>query len=81
MQFDNYDLSTIHYALFYYMDNANLDEDEMEWLGLLREKVDSIMVSQINAQLFCVFGLGSKLLTLKVTKFCSCSQKHTEITG
>ena len=29
MQLDNYDLSTIHYALFYYMDNANLDEDEM----------------------------------------------------
>ena len=43
MKLDNYDLSTIHYALFYYMDNANLDEDEMEWIGLLREKVDSIM--------------------------------------
>ena len=37
MQLDNYDLSTIHYALFYYMDNANLDEDEMEWIGLLRD--------------------------------------------
>ena len=48
MQLDNYDLSTVHYALFYYMDNANLDEDEMEWIGLLREKVDSIMVSQMN---------------------------------
>ena len=43
MNLDNYDLSTVHYALFYYMDNANLDEDEMEWIGLLREKVDSIM--------------------------------------
>ena len=48
MNLDNYDLSTIHYALFYYMDNADLDEDEMEWIGLLREKVDSIMVSQMN---------------------------------
>ena len=43
MNLDNYDLSTIHYALYYYMDNADLDEDEMEWIGLLREKVDSIM--------------------------------------
>ena len=38
MKLDNYDLSTIHYALYYYMDNANLDEDEMEWINLLREK-------------------------------------------
>ena len=53
MQLDNYELSTIHYTLFYYMDNANLDEDEMEWLGLLREKVDSIMVSQINYEKEC----------------------------
>ena len=48
MKLDNYELSSIHYTLFYYMDNANLDEDEVEWLNLLREKVDSIMVSQIN---------------------------------
>ena len=53
MNLDNYDLSTIHYALFYYMDKANLDEDEMEWIGLLREKVDSIMVSQINYDKEC----------------------------
>ena len=53
MQLDNYELSTIHYTLFYYMDNANLDEDEIEWLGLLREKVDSIMVSQINYEKEC----------------------------
>ena len=53
MKLDNYDLSTIHYALFYYMDNADLDEDEMEWIGLLREKVDSIMVSQIKYENEC----------------------------
>ena len=53
MKLDNYDLSTSHYALFYYMDNANLDEDEMEWINLLREKVDSIMVSQINYENEC----------------------------
>jgi len=43
---DNYELSTIHYTISYYIDNANLDEDENEWLNLLKEKVDSIMVSQ-----------------------------------
>ncbi len=48
MKFDNYELSTVHYTIGYYLDNANLDEDEVEWLNLLREKVDSIMVSQIN---------------------------------
>ena len=52
-QLDNYELSSIHYTLFYYMDNADLDEDEMEWINLLREKVDSIMVSQMNYQDEC----------------------------
>ena len=50
MKLDNYELSTVHYTIGYYLDNANLDEDEMEWLGLLREKVDSIMVSQIKSE-------------------------------
>ena len=50
MKLDNYELSTVHYTIGYYLDNANLDEDEMEWLNLLREKVDSIMVSQIKSE-------------------------------
>ena len=49
-QFDNYELSTVHYTIGYYLDNANLDEDEVEWLNLLREKVDSMMVSNINSE-------------------------------
>ena len=53
MNLDNYELSSIHYTLFYYMDNANLDEDEMEWIGLLRDKVESIMVSQMNYDMEC----------------------------
>ena len=52
-QLDNYELSSIHYTLFYYMDNANLDEDEMEWIGLLRDKVENIMVSQMNYDMEC----------------------------
>ena len=53
MKLDNYELSSIHYTLFYYMDNANLDEDEMEWIGLLREKVESIMMSNIKYESEC----------------------------
>ena len=45
-QLDNYELSTLHYVVRYYIDNANLDEDEIEWLHLLRGKIDSIMQSQ-----------------------------------
>ena len=48
MKLDNYELSTVHYTLSYYIDNANLDEDEVEWLNLLKEKVDSMMLSQLN---------------------------------
>jgi len=44
MILDNFELSTIHYTLFYYLDNANLDEDEIEWLNLVREKVNNIML-------------------------------------
>ena len=53
MKLDNYELSSIHYTLFYYMDNANLDEDENEWLNLLKEKVDSIMMSNIKYESEC----------------------------
>ena len=52
-QFDNYELSTIHYTISYYIDNANLEEDENEWLNLLKEKVDSIMVSQAKYDMEC----------------------------
>ena len=47
MLLDNFELSTIHYTIFYYLDNANLDEDEIEWLNLVREKVNNIMLSNI----------------------------------
>ena len=53
MNFDNYELSTIHYTISYYIDNANLEEDENEWLNLLKEKVDSIMMSNIKYESEC----------------------------
>ena len=54
-QFDNYELSTLHYTLCYYIgsEKTRLDEDEIEWLHLLREKVDSIMVSQAKYESEC----------------------------
>ncbi len=48
MNLDNYELSTIHYTISYYIDNANLEE-----LNLLKEKVDSIMVSQAKYDMEC----------------------------
>ena len=53
MKLDNYELSTIHCTIGYYIDNANLDEDENEWLNLLKEKVDSIMMSNIKYESEC----------------------------
>ena len=53
-QFDNYELTTIDYALRYYLEqNPNLDEDDIEWCNLVREKVDSIIVSQVNYEREC----------------------------
>ena len=50
---DNYELSTLHYTVSYYIDNANLDEDEIEWLHTLREKVDNIMQLQAKYDMEC----------------------------
>ena len=44
MNLDNYELTTIDYALKYYLkENPNLDEEDIEWCNLVREKVDSII--------------------------------------
>ena len=53
-QFDNYELTTIDYTLKYYLEhNEMLDDDDIEWCKLVREKVDSLMVSQINYENEC----------------------------
>ena len=40
MNLDNYELTTIDYALRYYLEhNPNLDEEDIEWCTLVREKV------------------------------------------
>ena len=53
-QFDNYELTTIDYTLKYYLEhNEMLDDDDVEWCKLVREKVDSIIVSQAKYESEC----------------------------
>ena len=53
-QFDNYELTTIDYTLKYYLEhNENLDDEDIEWCTLVREKVDSIIVSQAKYESEC----------------------------
>jgi len=52
---DNYELSTLHYTLCHYIgsEKTRLDEDEIEWLHILREKVDNIMQLQAKYDMEC----------------------------
>ena len=53
-QFDNYELTTIDYTLKYYLEhNEMLDDEDVEWCKLVREKVDSIIVSQAKYESEC----------------------------
>ena len=53
-QFDNYELTTIDYTIKYYLEhNEMLDDDDIEWCKLVREKVDSIIVSQAKYESEC----------------------------
>ena len=53
-QFDNYELTTLDYTLKYYLEhNEMLDDDDIEWCKLVREKVDSIIVSQAKYESEC----------------------------
>ena len=53
-QFDNYELTTIDYTLKYYLEhNEMLDDEDIEWCNLVREKVDSIIISQAKYDMEC----------------------------
>ena len=53
-QFDNYELTTIDYTLKYYLEhNEMLDDEDVEWCKLVREKVDSIIISQAKYESEC----------------------------
>ena len=43
-QFDNYELTTIDYALrFYIEENKDIDEEDIEWCDTIRKKIDTII--------------------------------------
>jgi len=47
MQLDNFELTTLDYALRYYLEhNELLDDEDIEWCNLVRKKVDAIIESQ-----------------------------------
>ena len=53
-QFDNYELTTLDYALKYYLEhNEMLDDDDIEWCNLVRKKVDTIIESQAKYDMEC----------------------------
>ena len=43
-QFDNYELTTMDYALKYYLEhNEMLDDDDIEWCNIVRKKIDTVI--------------------------------------
>ena len=39
----DYDLSTVHYLCSYYIDNANLDAQDVEYINELQSRVENLM--------------------------------------
>ena len=53
-QFDNYELTTIDYALKYYLEhNEMLEEDDIEWCNLVRKKIDTVIELQAKYDMEC----------------------------
>ena len=53
-QFDNYELTTMDYALKYYLEhNEMLDDDDIEWCNLVRKKIDNVIQLQAQYDMEC----------------------------
>ena len=53
-QFDNYELTTMDYALKYYLEhNEILEDDDIEWCNLVRKKIDSVIQLQAKYDMEC----------------------------
>ena len=53
-QFDNYELTTLDYALKYYLEhNEMLEDDDIEWCNLVRKKIDTVIELQAKYDMEC----------------------------
>jgi hypothetical protein len=53
-QFDNYELTTMDYALKYYLEhNEMLDDDDIEWCNIVRKKIDTVIQLQAQYDMEC----------------------------
>ena len=53
-QFDNYELTTIDYALKYYLEhNEMLEDDDIEWCNIVRKKIDTVIQLQAQYDMEC----------------------------
>ena len=43
LNLSTYDLSTVHYLCSYYKDNENLDEQDIDYINELQNRVNSLM--------------------------------------
>ncbi len=51
MKFDNYELTTLDYALKYYLEhNEMLEDDDIEWCNLVRKKIDQYVAINVLSQ-------------------------------
>ena len=53
-QFDNYELTTLDYTLKYYLEhNQNLDDEDIEWCNIVRNKIDTVIELQAKYDMEC----------------------------
>ena len=43
LSLSEYDLSTVHYLCSYYIDNANLDKEDIDYINELQNRVENLM--------------------------------------
>ena len=44
----DYDLSTVHYLCSYYIDNANLDKEDIDYINELQSRVDKLFKKKLR---------------------------------
>ena len=53
-QFDNYELTTMDYAVKYYLEhNEMLDDEDIEWCNIVRKKIDTVIQLQAKYDMEC----------------------------